>query len=199
MTFSPHCPKSDYSAFLKLDINRHILLYNRYYIGKKMKEVCVALAPFLEIGVWHCFAMPYSIIASYSYPHTSSFWAEGGQRAHTPHLFRWLWFSRTSSMDDGSLRNHFWTGWTKLSVELTCSRHFNGCTNLIKFIPLSIISIHFPFISNIIITDAIANVNRWRFKVMRTKGFNYSDVDWCHKRPLRFMVKWCENRHPPWN
>ena len=27
-----------------------------------MKEVCVALAPFLEIGVWHCFAMPYSVL-----------------------------------------------------------------------------------------------------------------------------------------
>lgn len=81
-----------------------------------MKEVCVALAPFLEIGVWHCFAMPFlHLTAIRTLPASER---EGEQRAHTPHLFRWLWFSRTSSMDDGSLRNNFRTGWTKLSVEL---------------------------------------------------------------------------------
>lgn len=80
-----------------------------------MKEVCVALAPFLEIGVWHCFAMPFlHLTAIRTLPASER---EGEQRAHTPHLFRWLWFSRTSSMDDGSLRNNFRTGWTKLSVE----------------------------------------------------------------------------------
>ena len=93
----------------------YIYTHNRYYIGKKIKEVCVALAPFLEIGVWHCFAMPFlHLTAIRTLPASER---EGEQRAHTPHLFRWLWFSRTSSMDDGSLRNHFRTGWTKLSVQ----------------------------------------------------------------------------------
>ena len=69
-----------------------------------MKEVWAALAPFLEIGV--LIVLP-CLTASYSC-------TEGEQRAHTPHLLRWLWFSRTSSMDDGSLGNNFRTGWKKL-------------------------------------------------------------------------------------
>lgn len=54
--------------------------YNRYYIGKKMKEVWGCTCTFLHIGGLHCFAMPYSILQL-----SARFQLLSGRRAARPY------------------------------------------------------------------------------------------------------------------